>query len=295
MKVEDVKKVTVVGAGIMGNGIAQTCARSGFEVMMVDVSKDILDTAYSQIRDGTYGLSKLVEKGKMSKEDMEGIIGRIKSTTDPGEAARDADVVIEAVSENPDLKKRIWKQYDELCPERTIFASNTSSIMITDQASATNRPDKFIGMHWFNPAPVMRLIEVVRGTLTSDDTFNFMVEFSKKLGKNPVEAKDGPGFFTTRFLAEFMNAGVRMFEEGLGGIKEIDTMCKQGFGFPMGIFELMDLTGIDVIFHVGEYLFSITGDPRMKAPLTLRKLVDAGYTGRKPGSRGGWYDYYQIK
>jgi len=294
MKIEEVGKVTAVGVGVMGYGIAMTCARSGFETMMVDVSKDILEGAYSQIKDGPFGLMKLVGKGKMTKQEMDNIVGRIKSTTDLHEAAKDADVVIEAISEDPELKKRIWKQYDELCPERTIFASNTSTIMITDQASVTRRPDRFIGMHWFNPAQVMTLIEVIRGALTSDETFNFMMDFCQKLGKNPVEAKDAPGFFTSRFISSIMHSAVRMFEQGVAGIKEIDTMCKQGFGFPMGPFELMDLTGLDIPLHGADYVYNITGDPMDKAPLTLRKLVAAGYIGRKLGSKGGWYDYYHI-
>ena len=295
MNVEDIKKITVVGAGVMGSGIVQVCARSGFKVMMVDVNEDLLNNAYKQIKDGPFGLSRLVEKGKIKSDEVEQIMGYIESTTDPKEAANDADLVIEAVSENLELKKKIWSQYDELCPEKTIFASNTSTIMITDQAAATKRADRFIGMHWFNPAPVMKLIEVIRGALTSDSTFDFIVEFSKKLGKIPVEASDSPGFFTSRFISEFMIRGVRMFEEGVAGIKEIDTMCKLGFGFPMGPFELMDLTGIDIIMHAGEYVYNITGDPNDKTPITLRKLVTAGYIGKKPGSKGGWYDFYNIK
>ncbi len=239
-------------------------------------------------------LMRLVEKGKITKDEMDSIMGRIKSTSDPEEAANDTDLIIEAIAEEPELKKKVWKHYDELCPERTIFASNTSTIMITDQASATNRPEKFVGMHWFNPAQVMVLIEVIRGALTSDETFDFMLDFCKKIGKNPVEANDSPGFFTSRYILVVMMTGIRMFENGIAGIKEIDTMCKQGFGFPMGPFELMDLTGLDVALHATEYTYDTTGDIANKAPLTLRKLVTAGYIGRKKGSKGGWYDYYKI-
>jgi len=295
MRVENVKKVAVLGAGVMGHGIAMTCARTGFETIMVDVSKDLLDKGYDLIRNGQFGLVRLVDKGKMTKEEMESIIGRIKATTDPREAAKDADLVIEAISENPDMKKRVWKEYDGLCHERTIFASNTSTIMITEQASATGRPDRFIGMHWFNPAQVMRLIEVIRGALTSDETFNFAMELSRKLGKVPVEASDSPGFFTSRFIGIVMMSAIKLFEQGIAGIEEIDTMCKLGFGFPMGPFELMDLTGLDVPLHAAEYIYDITGDPGNKAPLTMRKLVAAGYIGKKAGSKGGWYDYYRIK
>ena len=294
MKVEKVKKVAVVGVGVMGNGISVACARTGFETTMVDVGKDVLEKACQEIRDGAFGLMRLVDKGKMTKEEADSIISRIKTTTDPREAADDVDVIIEAISEDLELKKKVWKQYDELCPEKTIFASNTSTIMITQQASATSRPERFIGMHWFNPAQVMRLIEVIRGALTSDETFNFMVDFCLKLGKNPVEAKDVPGFFTSRFIAMVMNNAVRMFEEGVAGVKEIDIMCRQGFGFPMGPFELMDLVGMDVNQHISEYVYPITGDPNAMLPITVRKLVAAGYIGNKPGSKGGWYDYYGI-
>jgi len=294
MKVEEVKKVTVVGAGVMGHGIAMTCARTGFDVTLVDVSKDVIDKAYQELRDGRFGLMRLVEKSKMTKQEMEGILSKIKSTTDPKEAAKDADVVIEAVAEQLELKKKVWKMYDEICPPKTIFASNTSTIMITDQATAIKRQEKFIGMHWFNPAQVMRLIEIIRGALTSDETFKFMWDLSLKLGKNPVEAKDTPGFFTSRFIGIFMNSAVRMFEEGVAGIKEIDVMSKQAFGFPMGPFELMDLTGLDIGVHASEYIYGLTGDPSARAPITLRKLATAGYIGNKPGSRGGWYDYYRL-
>jgi len=294
MKVEEARKVAVVGAGVMGNGIVMACARTGLETIMVDVSKEVLEKAYQEIRDGAFGLMRLVDRGKITVKEMDSIINQIKSTTSPEEATRDADVIIEAVPENLELKKKLWKQYDELCPERTIFASNTSTIMITHQASATSRPDRFIDMHWFNPAQVMRLIEVIRGALTSGETFGFMVDFCRKLGKNPVEAKDVPGFFTSRFIDMLMNNAVRMFEEGIAGITEIDTMCRQGFGFPMGPFELMDLTGLDINQHVAEYIYSMTGDPNAMAPITMRKLVAAGYIGNKPGSKGGWYNYYGI-
>ena len=294
MKIEETKKIAVVGAGVMGSGIAMACARSGFETVLVDINEDILKAAYSEIRDGHFGFLRLVEKGKMTSQEMDDIIAKIKSTTDPNKAAKDADVVIEAVSEDLEVKRRIWQQYDKLCPERTIFASNTSTIMITEQASATDRPDRFIGMHWFNPAQVMKLIEVIRGVSSSDETFNFMIDFCRKIGKNPVEANDAPGFFSSHFICNFMYTAIRMFEQGIAGIEEIDTICKQGFGFPMGPFELMDLTGLDIPFHGMAYTYSITGDPVDKAPVTLKKLVTAGYVGHKRESKGGWYDYYHI-
>ncbi len=297
MRVEDVKKVVVVGAGIMGHGIAMVTARSGFPTYLVDVSQEVLDNAMKLIRDGPFGLMRIVEKGKITKEEMEEIISRITPTTDPEEAGKDADVLIEAVPENIELKHKVYQLYDKICPERTIFASNTSGIMITELAAAVpNRADKFIGMHWFNPAQVMALIEVVRGALTSDETFEFMMEFCRKLGKIPLEAKDGPGFFTSRFILLILTEAVRLFEEGVAGIKEIDEMCKLGFGWPMGPFELMDLTGgVDIMMEGGEYYASRLGDPRFIPPLTARKLWLAGYRGKKLGSKGGWYDFFKVK
>lgn len=295
LNVEEVKKVVVVGAGTMGHGIAQVCARKGYQVVLLDINNEILEKAMFLIKDGPFGLMRLVERKKLEREQVDEIMARIKTTTEYAETTRDADVVIEAVFENVELKKKVFKQLDELCQPHTIFATNTSGIMISELATAVNRPAKFIGMHWFNPAPVMRLIEVVRGVLTSDETFNFMVEFSKKLGKVPLEAKDGPCFFTTRFLVGMITEALRLFELGFAGIKEIDEMCKMAFGFPMGMFELMDLIGLDVVLHASEYLYNTTGDPRYAPPVTLKKLVMAGYRGAKPGSRGGWYDYFKIK
>ncbi len=294
MKLEELKKIAVIGAGIMGTGIAEVCARGGYDVALVDISEEILQRAKERIRKS---MERAVERGKMSKEEMEKALGRIKFTTNLEEAARDADLVIEAIPENMELKKQLFKRLDEICPERTIFATNTSSLMITDLASATKRPDRFIGMHWFNPAPVMKLIEVIRGALTSDDTFNFIVELSKKLGKVPVEAQDGPGFFTTRFIVAVLAEAIRLFEQGIAGIKEIDTMVKLGFNWPMGPFELADFVGLDTIYHVLEYVYNETGNPAYKPPLILRKLVLAGYLGdprQKPGSRGGFYEYFKI-
>jgi len=199
------------------------------------------------------------------------------------------------VTENANLKKKIFAELDRICKPETIIASNTSAIMISDLATAVERKDKFIGMHWFNPAPVMKLIEIIRGALTSDETFNLTVELSKKMGKIPIEAGDGPGFFTTRFINSWLVEAIRLFELGIGGIKEIDEMCKLAFGFPMGPFELMDLIGLDTVLHIAEYMYEETKESHYAAPITLKKLVLSGYIGRKPGSRGGWYDFYGIE
>jgi 3-hydroxybutyryl-CoA dehydrogenase len=297
MKVEDIRRVGVLGGGIMGHGIAQVAARSGYEVVLVDISEEILKKALNLIENGPFGLRRLVERGKLSEEEAKEIIGRIKTSTSL-EALKDCDIVIEAIPENIELKKKIFKQLDEICKPECIIASNTSGILITDLASAVERKDKFIGMHWFNPAPVMKLIEVVRGALTSDETYEVTVELSKKFGKIPIEAADVPGFFTTRFISSWLNEAIRLFEKGVAGIKEIDEMCKLAFGFPMGPFELMDLIGLDTAMHISEYLFSETKDVQFITPITLKKLVLSGYIGDeklKPGSKGGWYKFYGIE
>ena len=297
MKIEDIRKIGIVGAGVMGHGIAQVCARHGYEVIMIDISDEILQKALELIKSGPFGLMRLVEKGKITEEDVDKIMSRIKTSTKYEDLA-DVDYVIEAVPEVIDLKKKIFSQLDEICKEETIFASNTSGIMITDLASAVKRKEKFIGMHWFNPAPVMKLIEVVRGALTSDETFNVTVELCKRLGKIPIPANDAPGFFTTRFITSWLLEAIRLFERGIAGIKEIDEMCKLAFGFPMGPFELMDLIGLDTMLHIAEYLYSETGESHLAPPVMLKKLVLSGYLGSKkykPASRGGWYDYYEIE
>jgi len=281
----------------MGHGIAQTCIQSGYLTYLIDVDREILEKALGLIRKGPFGLMKLVEKGKLDPNQVDEIMKRIKTTTDYDEFSEEVDVVIEAVPENPLLKKKIFKLLDQKCPEKTVFASNTSGIMITELATTVKRKDRFVGMHWFNPAPVMSLIEVVRGSLTSDETFNLTFELSKKLGKTPIEAEDGPGFYTTRFITAYLYEAIRLFETGLAKIKDIDEMTKLAFRHPQGPFELMDLIGLDTILHIGEYIYSITKETQYKPPLTLRKLVLSGYIGDprfKPESRGGWRDYYEV-
>lgn len=297
MKIENVGLIGVVGAGTMGHGIAQTCIQAGYTVCLMDVDKSFLEKALKLIREGPFGLMRLVEKGKLNPNQVEEIMRRVKTTTDYNEFCQNVDVVIEAVPEDPELKKKIFKLLDEKCPEKTVFASNTSGIMITELATAVKRKDKFVGMHWFNPAPVMPLIEVVKGPLTSDETFNLVIELSKKLGKTPIKANDGPGFYTTRFITAYLFEAIRIFEAGIADIKDIDEMTKLAFRHPMGPFELMDIIGLDTMLHIGEYMYSMTHEPQYKPPLTLRKLVLSGYIGDtrfKPGSRGGWLDYIKV-
>ncbi len=297
MKLEDVKVIGVVGAGVMGHGIAQVAARSGYEVILVDINEEVLKKALENIKSGPYGLQRLVEKGKMTKEEMERCMERIKTSTSY-ESLRNVDFLIEAVPENLELKRKVFAQLDKICKKEAIFATNTSGILVSSIATSVERKDKFIGMHWFNPAPVMRLIEVVRGALTSYETFEITVELSKKFGKVPIPANDAPGFFTTRFINSWLVEAIRLYENGIAGIKEIDEMCKLAFGFPMGPFELMDLIGLDTVLHIAEYLYNETKEKHYAPPITLKKLVFSGYLGDKRfkfGSRGGWYDFYGIK
>jgi 3-hydroxybutyryl-CoA dehydrogenase len=297
LNVDDIRVIGVVGGGTMGHGIVQTCAQAGYAVHLVDVDENILEKALRLIREGPFGLMKLVEKSKLDLNQVDDIMGRIKTTTDYNDFCKDLDFAVDAVPEDPELKKKTFRLLDEKCLERTVIASNTSGIMITELATAVKRKEKFVGMHWFNPAPVMPLIEVVRGSLTSDETFNLVIELSKKLGKIPIEAKDGPGFYTTRFITAYLFEAIRLFETGVADIKDIDEMTKLAFRHPMGPFELMDLIGLDTALHIGEYVYSRTLEPQYRPPLTLRKLVLSEYTGDsrfKPRSKGGWRDYYKV-
>ncbi|MHA1605252.1 MAG: 3-hydroxyacyl-CoA dehydrogenase family protein [Candidatus Freyarchaeota archaeon] len=294
MKLEDVKNICVLGCGIMGSGIAEICARLGYNTTVIDVSDELVNRGVERIKKS---LGRALEKGKITQEEYDQTLAKIKGTTDLKEGAGNADIVIEAIIEDLELKKEMWRKLDVICPEHTIFASNTSSLMITDQASATKRPEKFIGMHFFNPAPVMKLIEIIRGALTSDETYNVIHELSEKMGKIPVEAADGPGFFTTRFISYTLAEIIRMLEQGIAGVKEIDTMVKLGFNWPMGPFTLADFIGLDTIYHILEYIYNETGNPAYKPPMLLKKMVIAGFLGhprQKPGSRGGFYEYFKV-
>lgn len=287
--VDQVKKIAVIGAGIMGTGIAQVCATYGYEVTLRDISEEILNRAMETIKSGPFGLMTGVEKGKIKKEDAEAALARIKPTTDLREAAKDADVVIEAVPEILDLKKQVFKELDEICPPRTIFTSNTSSLMITDMAGVTKRADRFMGMHWMNPAPVMQCVELIRGLETSDETYKVIYDLTVKLGKTPVTCVDSPGFVTTRLIAMFMSDAIECLERGLMSADDIDIACRLSFGHPMGPITLVDFVGLDTILHVMDYLYSVMEDPKFRAPLLLRKMVQAGRLGVKTGR--GFYEY----
>ncbi|MBV7274714.1 3-hydroxybutyryl-CoA dehydrogenase [Clostridium sp. PL3] len=279
------KKICVLGAGTMGAGIAQAFAAKGYEVVLRDIKDEFVERGIAGIKKG---LSKLVTKGKMSQEDADAIEGRITGTTDLNLAA-DCDLVVEAAVENMEIKKQIFSDLDKICKAETILASNTSSLSITEVAAATNRPDKVIGMHFFNPAPVMKLIEIIKGMATSDETFNAIKELSVAIGKEPVEVSEAPGFVVNKILVPMINEAVGIFAEGIASAEDIDKAMMLGANHPMGPLALGDLIGLDVCLAIMDVLYKETGDTKYRAHALLRKYVRAGYLGRKTGK--GLFDY----
>jgi 3-hydroxybutyryl-CoA dehydrogenase len=286
MKVEDIKRICVLGAGAMGAGIAQTCSQAGYQVTMRDLTAELVEAGFKRIRSP---LERRVAKGKMTQDEVEEIIGRIHGTTDLGEAVKDADFVIEAVFEDMKVKKELFSEIDRICRPEVVFASNTSSLSITEMAAATSRVDRFLGMHFFNPAPVMKLVELIRGSETSDETMALARELSLKLGKEPVEVKESAGFVVNRLLVPMMNEAFNLLMEGVATAEDIDKAMKLGTNMPMGPFELADFTGLDVGLAVMEVLHRETGDPKFRPSPLLRQYVRAGRLGRKTGR--GVYDY----
>ena len=278
-------KVFVIGAGTMGAGIAQTFAAKGFEVTLCDIKDEFVDRGYNGINKG---LVKLVEKGKMEEAVKNEIMGRISKSINT-EDAKDADLVVEAIVENMAIKRELFKKLDQVCKSETILASNTSSLSVTEMAAATNRPDRVIGMHFFNPAPVMKLIEVIRGIATSDETFNKIKEMAVAIGKEPVEVKEAAGFVVNRILIPMINEAAGILAEGIASVEDIDKAMKLGANHPMGPLELADFIGNDVNLAIMETLYSETGDSKYRPHPYLRKMVRAGYLGRKSGR--GFYDY----
>jgi 3-hydroxybutyryl-CoA dehydrogenase len=285
MNVDDIKRIAVVGSGTMGNGITQVCAATGYDVDIIDVKQEFLDRAIKTI---TKSFDRLIKKEKITEDDKKAALGRISAATDLS-VARNAQLVIEAVTEDLDIKLDIFKKLEDLCPPDTIFASNTSSLPITQLAAATKRPDKFIGMHFMNPVPMMKLIEVVRGIATSDDTFALVSDVSKKLGKTPVEVNDFPGFVVNRILLPMINEAVYAHMEGVATVEAIDEVMKLGAAHPMGPLTLADFIGLDVCLAILEVMHEGLGDPKYRPCPLLRKMVHAGYLGRKSGR--GFYDY----
>jgi len=281
-----IKKVCVIGAGAMGNGIAQVSAQAGYETTMVDIKQEFVDRGMSAIR---RSLGKFVEKGKVKQEEMDGTMARLHTSLDIKDAAKDADYTIEAVFERADVKLPIFEQLEEACPKEVILASNTSGIPISLLASATKRPDKVIGVHFMNPVPMMRGVEVIRSLLTSEETLNVSLDFVKSLGKEPVVVKDSPGFIANRLLQLMVNEAAKLLEEGAASIEDIDKMCRLSFNWPMGPFQLADLMGVDVVVDLIEGIYRETGWERYKPTPLLKRMVEIGYIGRKVGK-----GFYQL-
>ena len=292
MEAEDIKIISVFGAGTMGHGIAQIMAQQGYKVLLGDVRQELLDTALERVK---RSLQKLAEKGKIGQDEVEGTLAMITGTIDIKELVKDADFVIEAIPEKLDAKKGLFKQLDEVCREETIFATNTSTLSITELASVTERPKKFIGMHFFNPVPLMNIVEIVKGLLTSDETTEITRKLVLKLGKEPIIVKDSPGFASSRLgLALFLEAS-RMLEEGVASAADIDKAMRLGYGHRMGPFETCDLVGLDARLNNINAVYEATRDPAWKPPQLLKQLVSAGYLGKKPGSKGGYYTYFGFE
>lgn len=279
------EKIFVLGAGTMGSGIVQAFAQKGYEVIVRDIKDELVQSGIVRINNG---LSKLVSKGKMTEETKEDILSRISGTTDMNLAA-DCDLVVEAAIENMKIKKEIFAELDKICKPETILASNTSSLSITEVASATNRPEKVIGMHFFNPAPVMKLVEIIRGMATSQETFDAVKELSVAIGKEPVEVEEAPGFVVNRILIPMINEASFIFQEGIASVEDIDTAMKYGANHPMGPLALGDLIGLDVCLAIMDVLYNETGDTKYRSSSILRKYVRAGWLGRKSGR--GFYNY----
>jgi 3-hydroxybutyryl-CoA dehydrogenase len=286
MNAAEVRKIAVIGAGTMGAGIAQTCSAAGFEVAMRDIDQRLVDGGFRRIRDP---LMKRVEKGKMTQAEVDALIAKIHGTVDLRDALEGAQVVIEAVFEKMEVKREIYAEMDRLASPEVVFASNTSSLSITEMANVTKRADRVVGMHFFNPAPVMKLVEVIRGSETSDATVALARGLCVRLGKEAVEVKESPGFVVNRLLVPMMNEAFNLLMEGVASPEDIDKAMKLGTNMPMGPFELADYTGIDIGLDVMEVLFRETGDPKFRPSPLLRKYVRAGRLGKKTGR--GVYDY----
>ena len=283
-----IKNVGVIGCGLMGSGIAQVAATAGFQVTVLEAEQAFLDKGFKGIE---RSLAKFAEKGTIS-EKPEAILSRLKGVTDV-EALAACDIIIEAIVENVVEKHKMYTALDKIAKADAIFATNTSSISVTELMSVTNRPERFIGLHFFNPVPLMKLVEVVRTIATSDKVFEAAVEFGAKLGKVPVRTRDSSGFIVNRLLVPYLLDAIRAYEEGVGSIEDIDQAMKLGCGYPMGPFTLLDFVGLDTCYYITHVMFDEFKEKRFAAPPLLKRMVLAGWYGRKSGK--GFYDYTDPK
>jgi 3-hydroxybutyryl-CoA dehydrogenase len=282
---QQIEKVGVLGAGLMGHGIAQVAAQSGYQVVVREVDEAALEKGIGKIEKH---LARSVEKGKATPEDADAVRGRIRGTVDYGDLA-DCDLVIEAITESLPMKLDMWREVDPIVKHEALFATNTSSLAVIDQAAVTGRPDRFVGLHYFNPAQVMKLVEVVRCVTSSDEAFETALEFARSQDKLAIPTKDKAGFIVNRLLVPYMLDAIRAHEEGVGSVSEIDEAMKAGAGHPMGPLTLADFVGLDTLGSICDVLFEEFRERRFARPPTLRKMLSAGWFGRKSGM--GFYDY----
>ncbi len=280
-----IKKVGVLGCGLMGSGVAEIAARSGYETVVREVTSELMEKGVDKIRGS---LNKAVERGKLEAGARDEAVGRLSGTVDLA-ALADCDIVIEAIVENLEDKRKTFTALDEVVKKDALFASNTSSLTITQMAMFTQRPDQFVGLHFFNPVPVMKLVEVVRTLLTSDESFDRAFEFARSLGKEPVAARDNSGFIVNRLLVPYLLDAIRALEEGVGSVEDIDKGMQLGCGYPMGPFTLLDFVGLDTTYYIAGIMFDEYREKRFASPPLLKQMVTAGRLGKKSGR--GFYDY----